>query len=116
MVSTVLILDDDIDIRAILASALFRAGFSVIEADSALQPMLRLNDIPLLDIVVADFNLPDGRDLVPNLMKLRPSLPVIVLSSDPSALSLPCQADAVLGKPISVKVLVGELRRLLKAA
>jgi hypothetical protein len=44
--------------------------------------MQELEQLSRFDLVLAEFNLPDGNHLVPNLKKLRPELPVIVLSSD----------------------------------
>jgi CheY-like chemotaxis protein len=79
--------------------------------------MQELEQLSRLDLVLAEFNLPDGNHLVPNLKKLRPELPVIVLSSD--AYKCPDrtpQADAVLGKLLTGAALVNELRRLLSAA
>ena len=113
---TVLVVEDNPDIREILDITLSDAGFVVVAADTARQAMQQLERLSRLDLVLADFNLPDGRHLVPNLKKLRPELPVIVLSGDAySAQAALPQADAVLGKPVTGPALVKEVRRLLSA-
>jgi CheY-like chemotaxis protein len=114
---TVLVVEDGLDLREILELTLSNAGFTVIVAESATAALARVKEFPHLDLVLADFNLPDGKDLVPTLKKLRPNLPVVVLSGDPyrARAELP-QADAVLGKPVSGNAIVNELRRFLSAA
>jgi len=117
MSHTVLIVEDNADIREILEITLSDAGFAVLAAETARQAMQQLDQLNQLDLVLADFNLPDGRHLVPDLKKVRPGLPVIVLSGDAytARAALP-QADAVLGKPVAGTALVKEVRRLLSAA
>jgi CheY-like chemotaxis protein len=117
MTHTVLIVEDNAELREILELVLSNAGFGVIKAESAREALEREREFSHLDLVLADFNLPDGKDLVPTLKRLRPNLPVVVLSGDPySARAELPEADAVLGKPIASDVIVGELRRLITAA
>lgn len=114
---TVLVVEDNPDIREILEITLSDAGFLVVAAETARQAMQQLERLSRLDLVLTDFNLPDGRHLVPDVKKLRPELPVIVLSGDAySAQAALPQADAVLGKPVTGTALVKEVRRLLSAA
>jgi CheY-like chemotaxis protein len=117
MAHTVLVVEDNLDLREILAFTLSEAAFVVIKAESMLQALERLNERPQLDLVLADFHLSDGRNLVPIVKTMRPNLPIVVLSGDPhnAKAALP-QADAVLGKPVAGRALVAELRRLLRAA
>lgn len=117
MSHTVLVVEDNADIREILEITLSDAGFVVVGAETARQAMEQLEQLTRLDLVLADFNLPDGKHLVPNLKKARPEIPVIVLSGGAYIASeaLP-QADAVLGKPVTGSALVKEVRRLLSAA
>lgn len=117
MSHTVLIVEDNVDVREILEITLSDAGFAVVAAETAHQAMQQLEQLSQLDLVLADFNLPDGRHLVPNLKKLRPDLPVIVLSGDAySARAALPQADSVLGKPVMRSALVKEVQRLLSVA
>lgn len=117
MSQTVLIVEDNADIREILDITLSDAGFAVVAAETARQAMRQLEQLGQLDLVAADFNLPDGTHLVPNLKKMRPELPVIVLSGNAySARAALPQADSVLAKPVTGSALVKEVRRLLSGA
>lgn len=117
MSHTVLIVEDNADVREILEITLSDAGFTVVAAETARQAMQQLEQFNQLDLVLADFNLPDGRHLVPDIKKIRPEMPVIVLSGDAySARAALPQADAVLGKPVTGTALVKEVRRLLSVA
>jgi CheY-like chemotaxis protein len=114
MSHTVLIVEDNADIREILQITLGDAGYTVVLADSARRAMRQLEELRQLDLVLADFNLPDGRNLVPNLKKVRPELPVIVLSGNASSarIALP-EADSVMAKPVTGSALIKEVHRLL---
>lgn len=116
MPPTILVVEDDHDIRELLILALTEAGFGVVEAESAAQAVLRFKEAPRIDLVLTDFNLPDGRNLIPTLKNLRPSLPVIVLSGNPGGAraALP-EADAILGKPLSGGRIIEEIRRFVPA-
>ena len=117
MSRTIPIVEDSADIREILRITLSDAGFVVVAAGTAREAMQKLEQLSRLDLVLADFNLPDGKHLVPDLKKIRPELPVIVLSGDAySARAALPQADAVLSKPLTGTSLVKEVRRLLSAA
>ncbi|HYG35739.1 MAG TPA: response regulator, partial [Clostridia bacterium] len=80
MKGKVLIVDDDRDLRAILA-ALFEDQFQVAEADSgaALQKAFTQEqpDVVLLDVKLPDA---DGLELLPQLKKRWPDTEVIVLT------------------------------------
>ncbi len=114
MSQTVLIAEDNADIREILEMTLAAAGFVVVAVETARQAMQQLEHLKQLHLVLADFNLPDGRHLVPSVKKIRPELPVIVLSGDAhnARAALP-QADVVLAKPVTKSALVKEVQRLL---
>jgi len=117
MSHTVLIVEDNADVREILKLTLSEAGFTVKAAETARDAMQQLQQLSQLDLVLTDFNLPDGRHLVPNLKKARSNLPVIVLSGDAySARAALPQADSVLAKPVTASALVKEVQRLLSAA
>jgi DNA-binding NtrC family response regulator len=117
MSHTILVVEDDSDVRKFLERILSDGGFAVVSAATIMEAMQQLHTTSSFDAVLADFHLPDGKNLVPDLKKLRPGLPVVVLSGDPySARAALPEANAVLGKPLSASALLGELRRLLKAA
>jgi two-component system nitrogen regulation response regulator GlnG len=79
---TVLLADDDSAIRTVLTQALSRAGYSVRSTATA-TALWRWVVEGQGDIVITDVVLPDesGFDLLPRIKKLRPKLPVIVMSA-----------------------------------
>jgi two-component system nitrogen regulation response regulator GlnG len=82
MDGTVLVADDDRTIRTVLTQALTRAGCKV-HATSSLTTLMRWVSEGKGDLVISDVMMPDGNGLeaLPEITKLRPSLPVIIISA-----------------------------------
>ena len=82
MDGTVLIADDDRTIRTVLTQAFTRAGCKV-HATSSLTTLMRWVEDGRGDLVISDVVMPDGDGLdnLPKIIKLRPSLPVIIISA-----------------------------------
>lgn len=82
MDGTVLIADDDRTIRTVLTQALTRAGCRV-HATGSLGQLLKWVEDGRGDLVITDVMMPDGNgiDTIPTIRKLRPDLPVIVISA-----------------------------------
>ncbi|MGA0614718.1 response regulator [Paracoccus sp. KR1-242] len=82
MDGTVLIADDDRTIRTVLTQALTRAGCRV-HATGSLAQLLRWVEEGRGDLVITDVMMPDGNgiDMIPAIRRLRPDLPVIVISA-----------------------------------
>jgi DNA-binding NtrC family response regulator len=78
----VLIVDDDREMRRVLAEFLVGEGFEVIQATDATQTLERIREARC-DVVVLDKNLPDwsGLHILPALRKLLPGTPVIVITA-----------------------------------
>lgn len=78
----VLLADDDRGIRTVLVHALGRAGFDVRPTGSAATLWTWAangdGDVIITDVVMPDG---DGLDLLPRLRKIRPDLPIIVMSA-----------------------------------
>jgi len=82
MDGTVLIADDDRTIRTVLTQAFTRAGCKV-HATSSLVTLMRWVGEGMGDLVITDVVMPDGNglEMVPEILKLRADLPVIVISA-----------------------------------
>jgi len=95
MDGTVLVADDDRTIRTVLTQALTRAGCKV-HATSSLQTLLRWVGEGKGDLVITDVVMPDGNGLtaLPEIAKLRPGLPVIVISAQNSIVTAIRAAEA----------------------
>ncbi len=82
MDGTVLVADDDRTIRTVLTQALTRAGCRV-HATSSMVTLLRWVEEGKGDLVISDVIMPDGNGLraLPEIARLRPGLPVIIISA-----------------------------------
>ncbi len=120
---TVLIVEDEPDLRDALASALLRRGYTVATAGDADTAYDRLGDgLPAL--VVTDMMLPgaSGFEVIRSL-KGRPGgdrVPVIMVSENPSKphrdYALAAGADRFLAKPFALNTLVQAAEELCPAA
>ncbi len=84
-VKTVLIVDDDKDIRSILTEKLTNAGFNTVEAENGQVALDKFYQQQKVDIILLDINMPvmDGHLFLKNL-RLTPigkKVPVLVLSN-----------------------------------
>ncbi len=82
MDGTIIVADDDRSIRTVLSQALTRAGCRV-RATGNLSTLWKWVEEGEGDVVVTDVMMPDGDalDLLPKIVKMRPDLPVIVMSA-----------------------------------
>jgi response regulator RpfG family c-di-GMP phosphodiesterase len=80
----VLVVDDDVRVREVLARLLASQGYAVTEADgtdAALATLMRDGEVPL---VVSDVNMPgrDGRELLREIRSRYPDTAVVMLTGD----------------------------------
>ena len=116
---TILIADDDRSIRTVLTQALGRAGYQV-RATSSAATLWRWVEDGEGDVVITDVLMPDenGLDLIPRIRRIRPELPVIVMSAQ-STLTTAVQATQrgafeYLPKPFDLGDLLSVVDRALK--
>jgi two-component system nitrogen regulation response regulator GlnG len=95
MDGTVLVADDDRTIRTVLTQALTRAGCKV-HATSSLMTLMRWVEEGKGDLVISDVIMPDGNglDALPRISKMRPGLPVIVISAQNTIMTAIQAAEA----------------------
>ncbi|MDJ0698714.1 MAG: response regulator [Woeseiaceae bacterium] len=114
---TVLVVDDNDLVRNLIEAILSDAGCEVLTASSgpgAVDIVSRNGDS--IDCVIQDLSMPKmpGEQVISELNKLRPGLPVIVLSVDDAAYSAPRLAGlsiaAYVQKPFDSDVLVAKVR------
>ncbi|MCU6434238.1 response regulator [Undibacterium sp. Jales W-56] len=116
--SKILIVDDDRDIRSLLADYLDGHGYSTMMAADG-NAMWAALDAHQVDLVVLDLNLPgdDGLTLCRNL-RAKSSMPVIMLTarSEPldRILGLEMGADDYLPKPFEPRELLARIRSVLR--
>lgn len=114
----ILVVDDDREIRTLLADYLDGNGFRTFTASSGIE-MRKILDASRIDLVVLDLTLPgeDGLTLCRNL-RAQSSLPVIMLTarSEPldRILGLEMGADDYLAKPFEPRELYARIRSVLR--
>ena len=118
MDGTILVADDDRTIRTVLTQALTRAGCKV-HATSSLMTLMRWVEEGKGDLVISDVMMPDGNGLeaLPRIAKLRPGLPVIVISAQNTIMTAIQAAEAeafdYLPKPFDLPDLMKRSARAL---
>jgi two-component system, NtrC family, nitrogen regulation response regulator GlnG len=115
---TVIVADDDSAIRTVVGQALTRAGFEVRSASNAAMLWKAVQDGEG-DIVVTDVMMPDENafDLIPRIRKLRPQLPIVVMSAQNTFMTAIKASELgaydYLPKPFDLSELVGIIGRAL---
>ncbi|GAA0578966.1 nitrogen regulation protein NR(I) [Rhizomicrobium electricum] len=115
---TILIADDDSAIRTVLNQALGRAGYSVRTTGTA-AGLWRWVSAGDGNLVITDVVLPDenGFDLIPRIKRLRPDLPIVVMSAQNTILTAITAAERgafdYLPKPFDLKELTSVVQRAL---
>ena len=116
--ATILAVDDDLDILAVLKANLEIYGFTVLTAADAAQAENLLTPPP--DLLLLDLNLPDGDGIVicRKVKKQFPGLPVIMLTArdrvSDKVIGLDNGADDYVVKPFETLELLARIRACLR--
>ncbi len=116
--ATILVADDDSAIRTVLHQALARAGYNVRTTGTAagLWKMIAAGEgnVAITDVVLPDES---GFDLIPRIKRIRPELPVLVMSAQNTLLTAITAAERgafeYLPKPFDLKELTNVVQRAL---
>ena len=119
--NTILVIEDEADIREMLSFALERAGYSVTEVSDAEEGLERLNG-PLPDLIIIDWMLPgmSGLDLARRLRRDRITgdVPLIMLTAKGDETdklkSFEVGIDDYVTKPFSPRELVARIKAVLR--
>ncbi len=115
---TILIADDDAAIRTVLNQAFARAGYSPRATGNAATLWRWVSDGEG-DVVITDVVMPDESafDLIPRIKKIRPELPIIVMSAQNTLMTAIAAAEKgayeYLPKPFDLSELVSVVGRAL---
>ena len=117
---TILIADDDSAIRTVLNQALGRAGYEVRTTATA-AGLWRWVSAGEGNLVITDVVLPDesGFDLIPRIKRVRPDLPIVVMSAQNTILTAITAAERgafeYLPKPFDLRELTAVVQRALQS-
>jgi DNA-binding response OmpR family regulator len=83
--STILLVDDEVNLQRTLAVILRRAGYRVLTACSADESLQIINK-QTIDLMFLDINMPGkgGIELLAELSRSKPYIPVVILTAQPS--------------------------------
>ncbi len=115
---TVLLVEDELELLALFARRLVRAGFDVVQAPTGEEAITMLQE-RAFDVIVSDIQLPgqSGFDVFEHARTLSRKIPFIFVTGHGEgtpemqrALSL--GADGVYSKPVSLEVLIARLNEI----
>jgi CheY-like chemotaxis protein len=112
---TILVVEDDIFVRLMIAGELRERGFRVVEAASGDEAITLLNGSIAVDLVFTDVQMPghvDGVGLTHFIREKRPELKVIVTSGHPPT-DFRESVDGFFAKPYAPVDVVGRISELL---
>ena len=115
---TILVADDDRSIRTVLDQALGRVGYQVRSTGNA-ATLWRWASEGEGDLIITDVVMPDenGLDLLPRMKRIRPDLPIIVMSAQKTLLTAVKAAERgaydYLPKPFDLKELLRVVERAM---
>jgi CheY-like chemotaxis protein len=118
----VLVVEDEVLIRLVIADYLRECGFKVYEAATALEAIEILeSDKAAIDLVFSDVRLPgemSGFTLAQWVRKNRPGVPIVLTSGDArksEAAKELCENEPFFAKPYDVQLVVSHIRTLIDA-
>jgi two-component system cell cycle sensor histidine kinase/response regulator CckA len=117
---TVLLVEDDPDVRALLGEVLSIGGFAVLEAADGTEA-LRIAETTLrpIETLVTDINMPgiNGLELARRVQVLRPAISVLYMSGAPADVVAAwglAPGTAFLPKPFDADVFLDRVRDVMK--
>lgn len=116
----ILLVDDDTNFLEVLFKIFRDAGYTTFTASDGYRAIEIARDKPI-DLAILDFNLPDtdGIEVLKQIHKIRPDVPVIIMSADHSQSvqldAFEAGAFTFLSKPISLKGLRYNVSKAIKS-
>jgi DNA-binding NtrC family response regulator len=119
LLTSILVVDDDVGVRTMLSAVLNQEGY-IVEAVENGKKAVKACEKSLFDVALIDIELPDmkGTELLGRLKKIRPKMIRIIITGHPSLESamkaVNERADGYVLKPFEVTDLVQKIRKLLE--
>ncbi len=122
MSATILVVEDDPEIRELIATSLAVEGYQVLCAEDGRDALQQLDAHPEVDLVFTDIVMPGdlhGYDLAREVRLRRPTIKLLYTSGYALSAALSRTAPIVdarlVAKPFKLDQLIGEIRRALTA-
>jgi DNA-binding NtrC family response regulator len=118
LLSSVLIIDDEAEIRDMLSSVLEDDGYSVETAENGKDAIKKCKNMHF-DVALIDIDLPDikGTELLPKLKEMDPKMVKIIITGHPSienaVKSVNERSDGYILKPFNIPALLETIKRLI---
>lgn len=118
LVVSILIVDDDTDVRNMLSTILGDEGYSVETAENGKQAIKTCEKMPF-DVALIDIDLPDikGTELLHRLKEIQPKMVKIIITGHPSIentmKAVNEKAEGYVLKPFNVAELLKMIKKLL---
>ena len=116
--STVLVVDDDEEVRRFLVESLETLGYAVAEAAHGQAGLERLGAKPAPDLMIVDFAMPgmNGAEVATEALRRRPGLPIVLATGYAETASLAGELSGlpVLRKPFHMADLATTVQTALK--
>ncbi len=123
MNATVLLVDDEADVRRASRRILERGGYTVLEADGGAAAIAVMRERPSpVDVVVTDMMMPvvSGRDVIDECRRIWPHTPILCLTGfaavGPDGRALTQDVHQIVEKPFTSAVLTGAVASAIAAA
>jgi signal transduction histidine kinase/HD-like signal output (HDOD) protein/ActR/RegA family two-component response regulator len=119
-VPRMLVVDDEVHVRALISEALIEAGYEVEQANNGLAALQILRQTPV-DLITLDIRMPrmDGMSVLRAVRQRQPGLPVVVITGlaqeDEIATARELGISAFIRKPFEMNELLDEIRKALHA-
>ena len=119
---TLLVVDDDQEVREVEAEFLCQQSYNVLQAGSAAEALRVAASAPTIDLLITDLSMPgvDGLELTRRFLAVHPTTPVLVVSGSLPVLRTLSEEDldrfGFLAKPFQFNELLQKVRLLLDAA
>ena len=119
---TILVVDDDPDIRSLTRTFLEHEGYQVYTSGDADRAAKIFQRAPHIDLLITDYSIPhrSGIQLAQDLKSIRPSLHVLIISGFILAPTQLAQMQAhgwsFLAKPFSLPLLLTNVHNILQRA
>jgi PAS domain S-box-containing protein len=117
---TILVVEDEPSVRAVVAQLLKNLGYTVIEAEDGVEALERLDETGEIDLLFTDIVLPGGmtgKDVAAEVLKRQPAVRLLFTSGYAAAAmddgGRVVEGGEFLSKPYPMKVLAGRIREIL---